>query len=953
MIKGAEPITSKDFNKGLVTRSDFLKGDINASPNTMDVQWNFDSSLHKRLGSSSTNSVTLGSTSLAGWTIDSNGTLSTSLVSYWKLDESSNTRMDSADGNNLIDVNSTGTIVGIRGNAALFVAANSNALLGGNPTNLQTGNVNFSMSSWVYLNSTSTTIERSIISKKDPDIDAATVLLLHFEGTNSSQTIIDSSPSNKTVTVFGSAAISTVVFKIGSGAGNFEGTNSYLSVASSNDFNMGTGDFTVDFWAYLNSITQTQIFQYGQSITNQFDIDWNNSTAQLEVSLASHLVNFAWSPSTATWYHIAVSRQAGNLMAFVNGSQIGSTVSNNDNVPVVGLNIGHGNTPFFSGLMDEFRVTKGVARYTGPFTPPSVPYSVQNYEYWLYINTNQQATFRVSSTGSNQTATVQATSIGALNTSTWYRIVGWHSNNSHIGIDVNLSVNTAAYVGGVKAGNAPFLLGANSASITAQGTTYIDGRIDETGFWSKVLSSQERNDLYGGGTGNTFSPGQSGFSWASFDFGASNLRWLTVASGTGLYASSNRGTNFVVIGTTRTQTYQSLNRSKNVLIATSDAYDVPLYWAGSAGTFASILAANSAPSAKFSTNYQGFLILLNFKNSAGVLRNRGFAYADENLQITDPWTNSFDIPSSADDEITSSFILYKFLYVSTRYTIYRVAFVGGNPDWSYLKVKDWGFVPRTVQIVSLKGGGQVAIGMDWDRRLRAFDGFDDMFISDNVENDNQICDFAMQKVSYAGSGLVVSHAVLNPVTQEYRLNVAIGAASSQTTHGIILNARNLAMYPYSNQGWQTMCVAESNNQRALMAFDRSGFCYILDSGNLDSMKPINEVYDSPPLFSKIPEAVSKGKQLNMFFAPQSSGTIYYQERYNLSNIWSSMKPLSDQYGVSNMTGTENAIKLQRCVDVKATYNTYQFRITSSAGTADPWQMDRLDFLQQGFGIGQG
>ena len=43
MIKGAEPISSADFNKGLVTRSDFLKGDVNASPNTMDVQWNYDS----------------------------------------------------------------------------------------------------------------------------------------------------------------------------------------------------------------------------------------------------------------------------------------------------------------------------------------------------------------------------------------------------------------------------------------------------------------------------------------------------------------------------------------------------------------------------------------------------------------------------------------------------------------------------------------------------------------------------------------------------------------------------------------------------------------------------------------------------------------------------------------------------------------------------------------------
>jgi len=66
-----------------------------------------------------------------------------------------------------------------------------------------------------------------------------------------------------------------------------------------------------------------------------------------------------------------------------------------------------------------------------------------------------------------------------------------------------------------------------------------------------------------------------------------------------------------------------------------------------------------------------------------------------------------------------------------------------------------------------------------------------------------------------------------------------------------------------------------------------------------------------------------------------------------------MRKLSNKDGTSEMTGEENLIKLTRTVDVKATYNTYQFRLTSSAGTANPWEMDRLDFLQKGFGIGQG
>lgn len=733
MIKGVQPITSADFNKGLVTRSDILKGDINASPNTMDVQWNFDSSLHKRFGCSSTNSIIIGSTAIAGWIIDSNGTLSTNITSYWKMDEASGTRSDSFGSNNLLDNDGIGSVSGIRNQASVFGNVNTQSLYVPSAVGLQGSGV-ISIAGWVY-----------------------------FQNTQS-----------------------TLVIRKGSGS---------------------------------------------------------------------------------------------------------------------------------------------------------------NLEYAIQVAYGNTATFSVSSSGSAFNGVVAANSFGNLNTSTWYRIVAWHSGNSHIGIDVNLSVNTAPYTSGIVAGTSNFEVTENSP--TAAPYTWCD----ELGLWNKVLSSQERKDLYGGGTGNTYSQGASGISWASFDFGASGTRWLTVAAGTGLYASSNRGTTFVVIGTTRTQTYQSLNRSNNVLIATSDAYDVPLYWAGSATTFASIVAPGSAPGVKFSINYNGFLILLN-----SATRKRGFFYANQNTQLTDPWTNSFDLPSSADDEITGAFVLYKFLYVSTRYKIYRLSYVGGNPDWSYLEVKQWGYTPRTVDILTLEQAGQVAIGLDWNARLRMFDGFYDRFISNNIENDNKLCDFATSKISYFGSGLQVCHGLLNPVTQEYRLNVAIGAMSTQTTHAIILNARNNALYPYSNQGWQTMCVAESNNQRALMAFDRSGFCYILDSGNLDGSIAIPEVYDTPPLFSQSPEVVSKGHQLNLFFGVASCGNIYQQSRVDLSNQWGAQNPLSNAKGNTTLTGTENAIKILRTIDVKETYNTIQFRITSSSGTlnsANPWELDRLDFLQQGFGIGKG
>ena len=549
-------------------------------------------------------------------------------------------------------------------------------------------------------------------------------------------------------------------------------------------------------------------------------------------------------------------------------------------------------------------------------------------------------------TGTGGTNTLFANSLGAVNSSTWYSVVAWSSAGSQIGISVNLSVDVLA------SATTSLFIGSNNLTVFGAGTTSgtgtaLKGRLDEVGWWKKVLTAQERSDLYGGGSGNTYvNATEAGlaFPWASFDFGAQNLRWLTVAAGTGIMASSNRGTTFVNIATSRTLTYQYLQRSKNVLIATSDAYDVPLWWAGSAGTFANSLHNGTGILFKYSNNYGGFLIGLN-----STVSKLGFYYVDENLQLTDNFS-SFNIPSSLDDEITGSFILEKFFYVHTRYFIYLVQFVGGSPDWNFYKVRDYGYVARTVKINYLQGK-QVAVGLDWDGRVRVFDGSNDTIISDSVENDNGYCDFALSKVSRVGSGLIVSYAEVDSNEQEYRLGLAIGTKSTQTTHHLVLNNRTMAFYPYSNQPYNTMVMAESNNTRVLLAFDRSGFCHIMNSGNLDAgITPINEVYDSPLIFNKTPVIVSKAHEIDLFFKKTSSGIINYQDRVDMSNIFSKQNPLIE------LKGTESSILLRRTEDVPSVQNTYQFRITSSGNdtnTADPWKMVRVDYLQQNLGLGKG
>lgn len=952
MIANRTPIESKDFNIGLYTRSDIVNANPDFSPNCMDIKWFFDNSIGKRLGSSTSNTVTTSSGGTTGFIIGN--ALTNNLQAYWKLDEASGNRADSFDGLTLTQTGNLLSITGIRNNAAFFVNGDSQGLIRATTSQIETGNVNFSVAGWFYLNSTSTTIQRTVVGKRDPELDSYTVLLLHCDGADGSTSFPDSSPANHTMTAEGNAQVDTAEFEFGTGSLLLDAVAAALTSPDSADWDFGTGDFTIDFWVRFNATGANQ--DLIDRADGDFKIVMNSSDNFALVFGGSVVFNTASGMTTGAWYHCAVARSGTDLRVFINGTQLGATVTNSTDLTYTsGLFIGRNSTGvnYLNGWMDEIRISKGIARWTANFTPPTRAYGVQDYEYWLFVNTNNNLTWRLSSSGSNNTTTVQASSIGALNTSTWYNFVAWHSNNSHIGVSVNLSVDTSPYTSGVRVGSAPFMLGSLSDGLSNNPGNYIDARVDEVGFWKRILDSTDRSNLYAGGSGNTFTSGADASAWYSFDFGASMTRWLTVCVGTGIVASSNLGTTFVNIASTRTATYQYLDRSRNVLIATSDAYDVPLYWAGSAGTFAVALALNSAPKAKFSINYQGFCCLLNYMDSNNVISNRGFSYQDENTQLSGTWQDSFDLPSSADDEITGPFILNKFLYVSTRYRIFRLAYTGGNPDWSYIEVKKFGYVPRTVKVFTLKQG-QVAVGLDWEHRLRVFDGYDDQIISDNVENYNNYCEFAMDRISNVGSGLLVSNAEFDVNEQEYRLNLAIGAASTQTTHALVLNARTLALYPYSNQPFNAMCMAQSNNQQFLMAFDRSGFCHILNSGNLDAgIIPINEIYDSPLLFKRSPSEITKNKQINFFFSVNSCGTVYFQERFDFSNVFSEMKPMRNYQGEAEFLETESTIQLVRTVDLPSVQNIYQFRITSSSGTANPWQLNHYELFNTPFGIGRG
>ena len=180
----------------------------------------------------------------------------------------------------------------------------------------------------------------------------------------------------KIITKYGTPTTDTTIKKFGTSSLELNGTTDYLGVASNNDFGFGTDDYTVEGWFYFNSVA---------AITNLFDFRagaGSDVAPVVYIDAGGELRFYSYSAdritgstlTTATWYHIAVSRSGNDTKLFLNGALEGTwTVAATDydvaKPLIIGARWDAANK--LDGYVDEFRVTKGLARYTSAFVEPS------------------------------------------------------------------------------------------------------------------------------------------------------------------------------------------------------------------------------------------------------------------------------------------------------------------------------------------------------------------------------------------------------------------------------------------------------------------------------------------------------------------------------------------------------------------------------------------------------
>ena len=169
----------------------------------------------------------------------------------------------------------------------------------------------------------------------------------------------------------GSAQVSTSVKKYGTGSLYFDGSSNIVS-APSTQFAWGTGDFTVECWLY-NTVS---FVSGGTNITGTMAsggaLFFGNTTYGIAWNAfgVGNVVTYSTQLSLNTWYHIAYSRNSGTGRLFVNGSLVGSA-SDSNNYTATTFNSGGVSSQYFTGYIDDLRITNGLARYTANFTPPT------------------------------------------------------------------------------------------------------------------------------------------------------------------------------------------------------------------------------------------------------------------------------------------------------------------------------------------------------------------------------------------------------------------------------------------------------------------------------------------------------------------------------------------------------------------------------------------------------
>jgi len=199
-----------------------------------------------------------------------------------------------------------------------------------------------------------------------------TTVLLKFQNA----AIFDNAMMNDLETV-GNAQISTSVKKYGTGSIAFDGAGDYLVAPSNAIFNMGTGNFTIECWAYPQTQVESYPALFNLTGVNDLSVAYNHGDGtanSFSMLTGATRTSASVTSSVNNWYHIALVRNGTTVTLYIDGTSRATTTNSSTlggTTCTIGVYATASPTTAFKGYIDDLRITNGFARYTTTFTPPT------------------------------------------------------------------------------------------------------------------------------------------------------------------------------------------------------------------------------------------------------------------------------------------------------------------------------------------------------------------------------------------------------------------------------------------------------------------------------------------------------------------------------------------------------------------------------------------------------
>jgi len=188
----------------------------------------------------------------------------------------------------------------------------------------------------------------------------------------------------------------------------FDGTGDYLQITPDEDFAFANNDFTIETWAYFNTVSSGsgQIYEGRPSGTQGAYVSLYFSADNTFSFYTDSAVKISGTVTASRWYHIALVRNSGTTTLYLDGISQGTYSDSQSYLvrsdgPIIGVARNESNNPL-DGYLSNYRILRGTALYTSDFTPPTHALEVIGDTVLLCCNNSDSA----GADGTGKTVTV-------------------------------------------------------------------------------------------------------------------------------------------------------------------------------------------------------------------------------------------------------------------------------------------------------------------------------------------------------------------------------------------------------------------------------------------------------------------------------------------------------------------------------------------------------------------